>query len=147
MALQAGVIAGRAKLGAVWFMAITAGHAGGEHFALFERAIVVDLVQHLPIGLVETPRNGGNGVCIRQPFTWPPILRKLATPGMTQPTGLSLLAQAEGQLAARGVAGPCINWPGNVATFIEANHKPFARIVRTRPWPPTLSAVCPTEVP
>ena len=48
--------AGRAELCAVRLVAVAAGHAGREHPALLERAVIVDLVAHLPVGLIEAAR-------------------------------------------------------------------------------------------
>ena len=53
VALQADAVAGRAQLGAMRLVAIAAGDAGREHLALLERAVVVDLVEHLPVGMIE----------------------------------------------------------------------------------------------
>ena len=53
MALQADAVARKPQLGAVRLVAVAAGDAGREHLALLERAVVVDLVEHLPVGMVE----------------------------------------------------------------------------------------------
>ena len=52
--LQTGAVAGEAQLGAMRIVAIAAGDAGREHLALLERAVIVDLVEHLPVGMIET---------------------------------------------------------------------------------------------
>jgi hypothetical protein len=54
VALEADAVAGYAKLPGVRLVTIAAGDAGREHLALLERAVFVDLVLHLPVGLVET---------------------------------------------------------------------------------------------
>src|SRR5262247_1465823 len=118
MTLQADTVPGRAKFSAVGFVAIAAGNAGGEHLALLERTVVVDLVEHLPVGLIKAPANRRNGVCFRQPFTRQPVFRKLTSTRMTQTAGLRLFAQAKGQLAARRVATSLINRPVDVATLV-----------------------------
>ena len=51
--LHADAGAGRSQLRRVRLVAIAAGDAGCEHPALLERPIVVDLVQHLAIGMIE----------------------------------------------------------------------------------------------
>src|SRR3954468_9824447 len=53
MTLQANAITRKPQRGAMRLMAVAAGHAGCEHLALLEGAVVVDLVQHLPIRMVE----------------------------------------------------------------------------------------------
>ena len=53
VALQADAVARRAQLAAVRLVAVAAGDAGREHLALLERAVVVDLVEHLPVGLIQ----------------------------------------------------------------------------------------------
>src|SRR4029453_3227953 len=52
MTLAANAISGRAKRGAMWVVAIAAGHSRCKHLALPERQVVVDLfnVAHLPVG-------------------------------------------------------------------------------------------------
>src|SRR5262249_8924205 len=120
VALSADTILGKAKLGAMRLMAITAGYAGGKHLALLERAIVVDLIKHLAVGLIDAATDRRNGMRLRQPSTRQPVLGELSTPSMTKAAGLRLFAQGEGQFATRGIAGLCLHRPGNVATFIEA---------------------------
>ena len=51
VALQADAVTRRTKLCAVRLVAVAAGDAGREHLALLERAVVVDLVQHLAVGM------------------------------------------------------------------------------------------------
>ena len=41
------------ELGAVRIVTVAAGDALGEHLALLERAVVVDLILHLPVGEIE----------------------------------------------------------------------------------------------
>src|SRR5262249_48299957 len=122
------------------------GNAGGEHLALLERAVVVDLVEHLPVGLIKAPANRRNGVCFRQPFTRQPVFRKLTSTRMTQTAGLRLFAQAKGQLAARRVATSLMNRPVDVATLVEANRKPLHRIFSFTEWPPTRPPIRPADV-
>jgi hypothetical protein len=50
--LQADTLCWSTELGAVRLVTIAAGDAGREHLALLERTIVVDLVQHLAVGVV-----------------------------------------------------------------------------------------------
>src|SRR5262245_14725870 len=127
-------------------VAIAAGNAGCEHFALLKRAVVVDLIEHLPVGLIKAPANRRNGVCLRQPLTREPAFRKLTTTRMTQTARLRLFAQAKGQLAARRIATSLINRPVNVATLVEANRKPLHRIFSLTKWPPTRPPIGPADV-
>src|SRR5262245_29376053 len=52
--LQAGVVGGSAKLAAVRLVAVAAGDADREHLALLERTVVIDLIQHLTVGVIKT---------------------------------------------------------------------------------------------
>ena len=54
VALLAYAVPRSAKLAAVRLVAVAAGNARGKHLALLERAVVVDLVAHLPVRFVET---------------------------------------------------------------------------------------------
>ena len=51
------------QLGAVRIVAVAAGHAGREHLALLERAVIVDLVEHLPVGVIEPAASGDDDAC------------------------------------------------------------------------------------
>ena len=53
VALQADLVAGEFQLGAVRVVAIAAGDACCVHLALLERAVIIDLIEHLAVGLVE----------------------------------------------------------------------------------------------
>jgi len=63
--LQADAVPGRAKFRRVRLVAVAAGDAGREHFALAERAVVVDLVEHLSVGVIEPARERRDGVRFR----------------------------------------------------------------------------------
>ena len=54
VALQTDLVAGEPQFGAVRVMAVAAGHAGGEHLALFERAVIIDLAELLAVRLEKT---------------------------------------------------------------------------------------------
>src|SRR5262245_56792063 len=79
-------------------------------------------------------------------MTRPPMLGELATARMTQAAVLRLLAQGKGELAAPGVAALCLDWPADIAAFIEANQKAQARIIVSSQWPPALGFSGPSEV-
>jgi len=53
VALQTDAVTGYFQLIAVRVVAIAAGDAGRKHFALLERAVIVDFILHLPIGVKE----------------------------------------------------------------------------------------------
>jgi hypothetical protein len=96
VALQAGAVAGKLRLGAVRIMAIAAGDAGREHLALLERSVIVDLVAHLPVRMIEPARQRRDDVRISEPPAGHPFLGELAAARVAQPAGLDLLAQRGG---------------------------------------------------
>src|SRR6516225_890576 len=65
MALKADAVAGRAKFRGMRLVAVAASDAGREHLALLERAVVVNLVQHLAIGVIEPAGQRGDDVGVR----------------------------------------------------------------------------------
>src|SRR3954451_1189743 len=67
MALQADAVARETERGAVWLMAVAAGDPRRKHLALLERAVVVDLVLHLPVGMVEPAAERRDAMCVRKP--------------------------------------------------------------------------------
>jgi hypothetical protein len=48
-------------------MAVAAGDAGREHLALLERSIIIDLIEHLPVGVIEPVAQWRNDMSIRKP--------------------------------------------------------------------------------
>ena len=66
MALQTYAVAFQPQPGRVWLVAIAAGDADRKHLALLERSVVVDFVEHLPIGVIETACDRRNNVGVRQ---------------------------------------------------------------------------------
>ena len=92
--LQADAVTGRAQLRAVRLVAIAAGDAGREHLALLERAVVVDLVQHLPVGMIEPARERRDDVRVGQRPARNPVLGEFAAARVAQAAGLDLLAHA-----------------------------------------------------
>src|SRR6266478_5010678 len=93
MALQAHAVACNTEFGGMGLVAIAAGHAGREHLALLERAVIVDLVEHLPVGMIETAGERRNRVRVGQRSSGEPSLGKLAAPGVAQPAGLDFYTQ------------------------------------------------------
>src|SRR5262245_31075880 len=74
-------------------MAVATGNPTGEHFALLERAVIVDLIAHLAVGVIETPTQRRDAVSIGKPLSGYPILRDGAAARMAQAASLDLLAQ------------------------------------------------------
>ena len=62
VALQADPVARYPKLCAVRIVAIAAGDARCEHLALLERAVIVNLVLHLPVGVIKPTTERGDGM-------------------------------------------------------------------------------------
>src|SRR5262245_62270554 len=120
VALPADAVAGGAQLRPVRLVAVAAGHTRREHLALLERAVVVDLVAHLSVGVIQPARQPRDDVRVGQRPTGYPILGKLAAARMAQAAGLDLLAQHGGGDAALPVAGAGLDGPGAVVRLGEA---------------------------
>src|SRR5215510_4725684 len=129
VALQADAVASRAQLHAVRLVAVAAGDAGREHPALLERAVVVDLVEHLPVGMIEPAREGGDHMRVREPAARYPILGETSAPRVTQAAGLDLLADERRREVALRLAGRGLAAPDDIAPLVEANGEPHLRIV------------------
>ena len=121
--LQTGRIAGKAQLGAMRIVAIAAGDTGGEHLALLERAVIINLIQQLPIGVIEPAAQRRNHVRAGQGSSRDPSLGKLAASGVAQPARLDLGTQRPWRPAAHGIAGSRIRRPGCVAPLGKARQK------------------------
>jgi threonine dehydrogenase-like Zn-dependent dehydrogenase len=74
VALQANAVARELQLRTVRVVAVAAGDAPGEHLALLERAVVVDLVLHLPVGEIEAAAQRGYDMRVGQPSARNPVL-------------------------------------------------------------------------
>ena len=128
-------------------VAIAAGDAGGEHLALLERAVIVDLVEHLPVGVIEPACERRDDVRVGQRPARHPVLGKFAAAGVAQAAGLDLLANQRRREVARGVARPRTDRPGHAAPFVELNQQPFARVFALAERPPALAGARPGDVP
>src|SRR5262249_34411236 len=91
--LHADPVAGSAKLRTVRLVAITANDASPERLALFERAIVINLIEHLPVRMKEPLHERLDDMCVGKPPARNPVLGKFAAPCMAQATGLGLLTK------------------------------------------------------
>ena len=58
VALQTDLVAVELQLRAVRVVTVAAGDALGEHLALLEGTVIVDLVLHLPVGEIEAVGEG-----------------------------------------------------------------------------------------
>src|SRR5262249_13184876 len=112
-----------------------------------ERAVIVALVAHLPVGMIEPARQPRDDVRVGQRAAGNPILGKLAAARMAQAAGLDLLAQGGGRDAALPVAGARIDRPGDVLPLVEAGRQPFRRVLRSAERTPALLVARPGNVP
>ena len=145
--LQADAVSRRTKLCGVRLVTIAAGDAGREHLALLERAVVVDLVQHLPVGTVEPARERRDGMRVRERAPRHPRLGKLAAARVTQAAGLDLLAHERGRDVPARVARVRIDRPDDTVAFVEPDQQTLARIIALAERPPALLRPGPAGVP
>src|SRR5262249_24231423 len=146
VALQADAVAGRAESRGGGLVAIAAGDAGREHLALLERAVIVDLVAHLTVGMIEPARARGGDVGVRQRAAGHPILGKCAAAGVTAAAGLDLLAHRGGRGIAPSVAGRWVDPPADTGPLIEGTDEPLPRVVVSAEGPPALPRARPSDV-
>ena len=144
--LQTDAVTGCSQFVAVRIVAIAAGDARREHPALLERAVIVDFVLHLPVGVVETMAELRNGMGVRQPLTGRPSFRELAAPRMAQPAGLDLLPQDGRCDIALWIAGRRIVAPVGISSLIEAHGETFGLVLMLAEWPPALLVVRPSNM-
>src|SRR6516165_7672649 len=105
MALKADAVAGRAKFRGMRLVAVAASDAGREHLALLERAVIVDLVQHLAVGVIAaagldlSADEGGREVTLR-----------VSGLGIEPPDHIAPLVEANQQTLGRlfGLAEPAL---------------------------------------
>src|SRR5262249_31658145 len=136
--LHADAVAGGAQLRSVRLVAVPAGAAGQENPALLERAVIVDLVLHLAVGVIEPAREGRDQMGVRKPPPGNPVLGELAAAGMAKPTGLDLLAQKRGREVAGSVSRLRVAPPDDIAPFLEKNQQPLRRLLTFTEPPPAL---------
>src|SRR5215471_264527 len=92
-------------------MTVAAGDTGREHLALFERAVIVDLVKHLPVSMIEPAPERRDNVRVRQPLSGSPIFQEGAAAGMAKSAGLHLLAQGGRRRVAHCVSRARVDCP------------------------------------
>ena len=146
MALQADAVARIADLGAVRIVTIAARHARGEHAALLERAVVENLVVHLPGGIIEPARQVRHRMGVRQPASWNPVLRELPASRMAHAAALHLRAQGCGRRASARAAGLSVDRPGHVEAFGIPHQKSEGRVVLLAERQPALVRARPCGV-
>jgi len=139
--LHADAVTGGARLRCVRLVAIAAGDAGSEHPALLERAVIVDLIAHLPVGLIEPAREQRDDVGVGERAAGHPILGKRAAARVTPAAGFDLLAHRGGREVAVGVAARSVDPPDT-----EANGKTLLRVIVLAEGPPALLGARPGDV-
>src|SRR5262245_45384313 len=147
MTLQADAVGGGPQLGAVRLMTIAAGDAGLEHPALLERAVIVDLVEHLPVRVIKALPQRRDRMSVGQRAAGDPVLGEAAAERMAQTAGFDLLANQRRREVACGVARPRIDRPDDVATLVEPHEQPFGRVFALAERPPALARGGPGDVP
>ena len=145
VALQAHAVDGTgAQLGAVRVVAIAAGDTRREHLALLERSVVVDLVEHLPVGLIQPAGERRHLVRVGQRMPRHPAFRQLAAPAVAQPAGLDLGAQRLRCAAAHRVAGGRVGRPRHITPLGEAREQPHVGVAALAEGPPAAAARAPS---
>ena len=145
--MQTYAITGSAKLRAMRLVAITTGHASGKHLALLEDAIIVNLIAHLPIGIVQAAGERTNDMGVRKRSSRYPILGKFAAAGVTKAACLDFLASERRseialRVARRGSWCQTISWRSSKRTS-----RPFVRSFCLCERPPTLLITSPVNMP
>src|SRR5271169_6189775 len=130
----------------MWLVAVAAGDARREHPALFERAVIVDFVEHLPVGVIETSGERRDKVGIRQRGSWHPILGKLRASRMAHAASLDLPACLCGCNTALRIAGLRVGLPGNAVPFVQESDEPLQGGIVLSERPPAPLTVRPVDV-
>jgi hypothetical protein len=121
VALQADLVARELQLGTVRIVTIAAGDAGRVHPALLERAVIIDLIEHLPVRLVESLCQRRDEMRVGKRPSGHPIFGDQPATRVAEPAGLDLLAHARGRNAPNGKAGLCIVTPGHAGPLVESH--------------------------
>ncbi len=144
--LQADAIGRSAELGAVRLVAIAAGDTRREHLALLERAVVVDLVQHLPVGLIKSLTYRRDCVRLGKPSARSPCFGELAAASVAEAAGFDLRPQDSRRAAANGIAGHGIDRPGRITPFRKVFRQPLGRNDQLSKRPPGFLIARPGDV-
>ncbi len=86
-------------------------------------------------------------MCVGEPTARNPILGELAAARVTQAASFDFFAQRGRHDATRGIAGPWIDRPGDVAPLVETHAQPLGRVIVLPEWPPALVLARPDDVP
>src|SRR5438874_6232865 len=125
---------------------IAAGDAGRKHLALLERAVIVDLVEHLTVGMIKPAGERRYGMALRERLAGLPVIGKLAAPRVAKAAGLDLLAQHGRRNAPLWITRSRIGKPSDAVALIYEHSKTFFGIVDLSEWPPALPCARPTDV-
>jgi hypothetical protein len=90
---QADAVGSSTKLGAIRLVAIAAGDTSREHLALLERAVIVDLVEHLPVGMVEPAGERRDDMGVGQRASGSPMAAMNFSAAMPSATRLAIVAR------------------------------------------------------
>jgi hypothetical protein len=71
--LETDGVTGKPQFGVVRIVTIATGYARGEHLALLEGAVVVDFIEHLPVGGIKPPAEECYGMRVGEPLAGTPI--------------------------------------------------------------------------
>ena len=124
VALRAHRVARHAQLLAVRVVAVGAGDALRVHAALQERAVVVDLVAHLPVGVVEIRLEQRDTIGVAERRAGMPGVVELAAPRVASRAGLDLAARGS-RRGARRVAGRGVDRPRDAAPLVQCDREPL----------------------
>ena len=129
-------------------VAIATGDARSEHLALLERAVIVDFIEHLPVGVIEPSAEHRDDVGVGEPLPGNPIFGKLPAACMAQPASFDLLAQI--RLVRCCAAGWPVSAsvPATSSSFRSSNRtrRPIFGIVALAEGPPALFVVRPGDM-
>ena len=123
VALGAHLVAPGPKPRGVRVVAVRAGDPGVVHAALQERAPVVDLVPHLPVGVVEARVEERRLVRLGERAARPVILGQQPAPRVAPPARLHLDAPV-GDVVQPDRPARLVHRGGPIATVVEAHHQP-----------------------
>src|SRR5215471_21689198 len=131
----------------MWLVAIAAGDAGCKHLTLLERAVIIDFVKHLSVGVIEAAGEHRNSVSVRQRLPRNPVFRKLPASRMAQPAGLILPTCFLRAGTALRIAGLRIGTPSHSVSLVQEGNKPLQRVIILYQRPRVPLTTRPANVP
>src|SRR5262245_22172811 len=144
--LRTDAVGRSAELAGMRLVTVAAGDTGREHLALLERAVVVDLVPHLPVCVIKALAYWRDHMRLGQPSARTPCFGELATASMAETAGLDLRPQSARRAAANSIAGRGSYRPGRITSFGQALGETHGRIVGRSERPPALPFARPGDV-